>query len=173
MDIANGHVARGKIYVAHQRGTSIPEGWAIDAEGRATTDPAAALAGVLLPMAAHKGYAISFVMDMLSGVLTGSSFGGSVVGPQMADQRSGAGHLAMALDISAFLPPTEFEERMEQLIGEMKSVPLAEGFDEILVPGEIEMRNAERADRVGVEIPDKTRDELTAVADALSVPSPF
>jgi LDH2 family malate/lactate/ureidoglycolate dehydrogenase len=173
MDIANGHVARGKIYVAQQRGTSIPEGWAIDADGRATTDPAAALAGVLLPMAAHKGYAISFVMDMLSGVLTGSSFGASVVGPQKADQRSGAGHLAMAFDISRFMPPTEFEERMEQLIGEMKSVPLAEGFDEILVPGEIEMRSAERADRLGVEVPDKTREELTAVAEALSVPSPF
>ena len=71
------------------------------------------------------------------------------------------------------MPPTEFEERMEQLIGEMKSVPLAEGFDEILVPGEIEMRSAERADRLGVEVPDKTREELTAVAEALSVPSPF
>jgi LDH2 family malate/lactate/ureidoglycolate dehydrogenase len=173
MDIANGHVARGKIYVAQQRGTMIPEGWAIDADGRATTDPAAALAGMLLPMAAHKGYAISFVMDILSGVLTGSSFGGSVVGPQKADQRSGAGHMAMAFDVSAFMPLREFEERVEQLIHEMKSVPVAEGFDEILVPGEIEMRNAERADRVGVEVPDKTRQELKAVAEALSVPSPF
>src|SRR5829696_3699574 len=70
MDIANVNAARGKIYAARERGAAIPEGWALDAKGRPTTDPAAAIDGVILPMGGHKGYAISFMMDVLSGVLT-------------------------------------------------------------------------------------------------------
>jgi len=71
LDIANTGVARGKIYLAKQKGQSIPEGWAINAAGAPTTDPAEAIEGIILPMAQHKGYAIALMMDMLSGVLTG------------------------------------------------------------------------------------------------------
>lgn len=173
MDMANGNVARGKIYAAQQRGAGIPEGWALDADGRATTDPVAALAGVLLPMAGHKGYAISFVMDILSGVLTGSAFGSNVVGPQIPDRRSGAGHLAVALDIAAFMEPPIFETRVEQLIERMKAVPLADGFEEILFPGELEVRNGQRSDEEGIEVPEKTRTELAAVAAELGVAFPL
>ena len=67
MDIANTAVARGKVYLARQRGEPIPAGWAIDADGAPTTDPAAAIAGAILPMAGHKGYAISLMMDVLAG----------------------------------------------------------------------------------------------------------
>ena len=59
LDIANTGVARGKIYLARQKGETIPPGWAIDAEGAPTIDPAAAIDGVILPMAGHKGYAIA------------------------------------------------------------------------------------------------------------------
>jgi LDH2 family malate/lactate/ureidoglycolate dehydrogenase len=86
MDIANTAVARGKVYVARQRGEAIPAGWAIDADGAPTTDPAAAIAGAILPMAGHKGYAISLMMDVLAGVLTGSAFGAAVGGPYQAEQ---------------------------------------------------------------------------------------
>src|SRR6185503_7101301 len=92
LDIANTAVARGKIHLAKQKGQSIPAGWAIDRDGAPTMDPAAALDGVLLPMAQHKGYAIAVMMDMLSGVLTGSAFGSAVHGPYQAEHRSGAGH---------------------------------------------------------------------------------
>jgi LDH2 family malate/lactate/ureidoglycolate dehydrogenase len=81
MDLANTVVARGKIYLARQRGEAIPPGWAITAEGSPTLDPQQAIDGIILPMAGHKGYAISLMMDVLSGVLTGSSFGSEVAGP--------------------------------------------------------------------------------------------
>ena len=77
LDIANTGVARGKIYLAKQKGLPIPLGWAIDAMGEPTTDPQQAIDGIILPMAEHKGYAIAMMMDVLSGVLTGSSFGGA------------------------------------------------------------------------------------------------
>lgn len=160
MDISNGNVARGKIYAARERGTEIPAGWAIDAHGAPTTDPAAALTGLLLPMAGHKGYAIAFMMDVLSGVLTGSAFGTGVSGPQQAERRSGSGHLALALDVEAFLPPEAFNRRMERLIGEVKSVPLARGFDEVCYPGEVEERSRARLERDGIDLPAATAGDL-------------
>jgi LDH2 family malate/lactate/ureidoglycolate dehydrogenase len=170
MDIANVNAARGKIYAARERGATIPEGWALDAEGRPTTDPAAAIAGVILPMGGHKGYAISFMMDVLSGVLTGSSFATGVSGPQQAERRSGCGHMVLAVDVAAVADPDGFAERMEALIAEMKAVPLASGFEEIFYPGEIEDRSRARREREGIEVPAKTLEALERLAAETGVP---
>jgi LDH2 family malate/lactate/ureidoglycolate dehydrogenase len=170
MDIANVNAARGKIYAARERGAAIPEGWALDTEGRPTTDPAAAIAGVILPMGGHKGYAISFMMDVLSGVLTGSSFATGVSGPQQAERRSGCGHLVLALDVAAMADPDEFGGRMEALIAEMKAVPLATGFEEIFFPGEIEDRARALREREGIEVPGKTMEALERLAAETGVP---
>jgi LDH2 family malate/lactate/ureidoglycolate dehydrogenase len=167
LDIANIGVARGKVYAARERGQRLPEGWAIDASGLPTTDPQAAIDGLLLPMAGHKGYAISFMMDVLSGVLTGSSFGAKVVGPYVPDQRSGCGHLVMAIDIAAIMPPEQFAERMEELITATKASRPAPG-KEILVPGELENR-AVTAAAGAVMLPAKTIEELNALATACGV----
>jgi LDH2 family malate/lactate/ureidoglycolate dehydrogenase len=169
LDIANTGVARGKIYLAKQKGENIPPGWAIDADGRPTIDPAAAIDGVILPMAGHKGYAIATVMDMLSGVLTGSLFGGNVGGPYQTERRSGAGQMMIVLNIAAFQPPAEFGARMETLIGELKSVPLAEGYDEILYPGELEARNEARNRRDGIALPDDTLADLAKAGREMGV----
>ena len=173
MDLANTVVARGKIYLARQEGRPIPLGWAIDRDGRPTTDPAAALAGLILPVGGHKGYAISFMMDILSGVLTGSEFGANVHGPYQAEKRSGCGHLAIALDITRFMPLPEFEARMETLITRVKEVPLAEGFDEVFYPGEMEARSEEQQERDGIPLPDQTLDDLRALAAELGINYPF
>lgn len=161
LDIANTVVARGKVFLARQKGVPIPAGWAINAAGEPTTDPAEALAGIILPMGEHKGYAISVALDVLSGVLTGSAFGTGIHGPYQTEHRGGCGHLMIALNIEAFLPLTEFNIRMERLIDELKSVPLAKGFDEIFYPGEIEARNEERYLREGLHLPEQTLADLT------------
>ncbi|WP_417563490.1 Ldh family oxidoreductase [Microbacterium sp.] len=169
LDIANTGVARGKIYAAAEKDAPIPEGWALDAAGHPTTDPHAALdGGVVLPMASHKGYAISFMMDVFSGVLTGSSFGLDVGGPWQPDAHSGAGHLAIAIDIAAFGPRDAFDERMRTLIDQVKTVRPAPGAGAILYPGELENRNL--AASRGIPLPAKTRADLAALADACGVP---
>src|SRR5262249_50440207 len=140
--------------------------WAIDAEGAPTTDATAAIDGIILPMAGHKGYAIAAMMDMLSGVLTGSAFGAGVAGPYQTERKSGAGQMMIVLNIEAFQPLAEFEARMERLIGELKAVPLAVGHDEVLYPGEIEARNEARHRREGILLPaDTIRDLATAAAE--------
>jgi LDH2 family malate/lactate/ureidoglycolate dehydrogenase len=128
---------------------------------------------VILPMGGHKGYAISFMMDVLSGVLTGSSFATGVSGPQQAERRSGCGHLVLAIDVAAVAGPGAFGERMERLIAEMKAVPLAAGFDEIFYPGELEDRSRARLERDGVELPDATVEALERLAAETGVAPAF
>ena len=164
LDIANTGVARGKVYAALQRGAPIPEGWALDADGAPTTDPRAAIDGLILPMAGHKGYGISFMMDVLSGVLTGSSYATGVVGPYVPDRRSGCGHLVLALRVDAVIDPADFDRRMADLITTTKAVPLAQGATEIFYPGEIEDRAEQRSRRAGVVLPEKTVAELEELA---------
>ena len=171
LDIANTGVARGKIYAALQKGEQIPATWAIDAEGAPTTDPRAAIDGILAPMAGHKGYGISFMMDVLSGVLTGSGYATDVVGPYVPDRRSGCGHLVLALRVDAVIDPAEFDRRMDDLIGLTKAVPLAVGTREVFYPGEIEDRAESAGRREGVTLPGRTVEELRALAASCGVPT--
>lgn len=170
MDISNTAVARGKIYLARNRGEPIPPDWAMTAAGEPTTDPAEAIAGVIAPMAAHKGYAISVMMDVLSGVLTGSGFGTAVTGPYQSEHRSGCGHFYLALDIAAFLPLPEFTARMDKLVDELKSNPPAPGTAEIFYPGEIEDRTETLARAEGLRLPEQTLADLRRLAAELDVP---
>lgn len=173
LDIANTMVARGKIYTARQDGSAIPNSWAIDRDGNPTTDPTAALAGLILPIGGHKGYAITFMMDVLSGVLSGAEFASGVAGPYQAERRSGCGHLIIVLNIEAFIGLAEFNARVERLIDEVKAAPLAPGFDEIFYPGEPEAQAEATNARDGIVLPQATVAELTALADELAVSHPF
>ncbi len=164
MDMANTDVARGKIYVARQNHEPIPLGWAIDAAGEPTTDPQAAIDGIILPMAEHKGYVIATIVDILSGVLTGSGFLSQVHSPYKTAEKSNSGHLIIAMDIGKFQPLAEFNARMEEYIAELKSVPLAKGFDEVHYPGEIEAGNDARNRREGLLLPDDTLADLKRIA---------
>ncbi|MBV9082104.1 MAG: Ldh family oxidoreductase, partial [Acidobacteriaceae bacterium] len=173
LDIANTAVARGKVYLARQKGAEIPLGWAIDAGGEPTTDPAKALMGFILPMAGHKGYGIAVMMDVLSGVLTGSKFGTQVFGPYQPENRSGCGHLIIALNIEAIQPLSEFISRMETLIQELKSTPCASGVEEVFYPGELEARNDDRNRRAGLVLPANTMSDLRKLAAETGLSSPF
>ena len=164
LDIANTAVARGKVYLAKQKGLPIPLGWAINALGKPTTNAGEAIDGMILPLAEHKGYAIAMMMDVFSGVLTGSSFGSAVTGPYQFDRRSGCGHLMIALNIEAFQPLELFNERMEGLIEQTKAVPPASGFNEVFYPGEPEARNDKRNREQGLELPEETLADLRKVA---------
>lgn len=172
LDIANTAVARGKIFLARQKGQPIPDSWALDAAGRPTTDPIAALAGVIQPMAGHKGYAISVMMDVLAGALSGSGMLTEVNGPYQAAKRSRSGHFVMALDIAAFGPLDAFEARIERMIAELKATPLAEGAEDILYPGELEARQEARHQREGLDLPQQTRIDLSKAASDWGVAPP-
>ncbi len=164
VDMANTGVARGKIYLARQKRQPIPLGWAINAAGEPTTDPQEAIDGIILPMAEHKGYAIAGMVDVLSGVLTGSGFLSQVHSPYKTAEKSNCGHLMIAINIEAIQPLSAFHERMERWVAEVKSVPLAKGYDEVFYPGEMEANNDARHRREGITFPEDTLTDLRRIA---------
>lgn len=172
MDIANTAVARGKIYLAAERGQDIPPSWAADENGVPTTNAQQAIHGLILPMAGHKGYVISFMMDVLAGVLTGSHFGSNVAGPYDPSRRSGCGHLLITIDVKSMMSEGEFAGRMETLIDEIKNIPKADGTDEIFFPGELEDSNIRRLANAGISIADTTWQSLSKLSAQTGVALP-
>jgi LDH2 family malate/lactate/ureidoglycolate dehydrogenase len=164
LDMANTGVARGKIYLARQRHEKIPLDWALDKDGAPTDDPQAAIDGIILPMARHKGYAIATLMDVLAGVLSGSAFLSAVNGPYHYDKKSGCGHFITVYHIADFIDPDEFDRRIAAFVEEIKSQPLAQGFSEIFLPGEMEARAHERQIEEGIALPGDTWEELRKLA---------
>jgi len=164
VDMANTGVARGKIYLARNKRLPIPLGWAITADGAPTTDPQEAIDGIILPMAEHKGYAIAAMVDVLSGVLTGGGFLSAVHSPYKTAEKSNCGHFMIAINIAALQPLAAFHARMEHWIAEIKSVPLAQGFDEVFYPGEMEARNDQRNRKEGIHFPEGTIADLQRIA---------
>jgi LDH2 family malate/lactate/ureidoglycolate dehydrogenase len=150
LDMSPAVAARGKIRRAERRGEKIPLGYALDAEGRPTTDPKAALAGgVVLPIGEHKGSGLSMFMDIFGGVISGANFGGDVTDQYKAfDRPQDVGHFFLAMKPNLFVSEDQYRVRIDTLIERMKASPLAEGFHEVLVPGEPEDRyEAERRRR--------------------------
>ncbi len=165
VDMANTGVARGKIYLAKNKRLPIPLGWALNSRGEPTTDPQEAIDGIILPMAGHKGYAIAVMVDMLSGVLTGSGFLSGVNSPYRTSEKSNCGHLLVAMNIEAFQPLDQFQKRMEDFIGELKAVPPAQGHDQVCYPGEIEAANDARQRREGLLLAEDTVTSLREIAE--------
>jgi LDH2 family malate/lactate/ureidoglycolate dehydrogenase len=141
LDMSPAVAARGKIRRAERRGESIPLGYALDAHGRPTTDPKAALGGVVLPIGDYKGSGLSMLMDILGGVISGAAFAGGVADQYKSyDRPQDVGHFFLALKPDLFIPEADYRARMDTLIERVRACPKAEGFDEILVPGEPEVR---------------------------------
>lgn len=103
VDVSLSKVARGKIMAAQQKGTAIPEGWALDADGQPTTDPAAALSGTMIPMGDAKGTALALMVELLAAGLMGANFAHEASSFFDADgPPPGVGQLILALDPDAF-----------------------------------------------------------------------
>jgi LDH2 family malate/lactate/ureidoglycolate dehydrogenase len=153
LDMACSIVARGKLKFAAQRGDPIPEGLALDKQGRPTTDGAEAFEGVVLPMGGVKGAGLAMLMDVLSGVFTGAAFGGDVRNPFTGlDGPQHTGHFCMALKADLFMPMDAFQARMQTLAERVKAQPRAEGVDEILMPGEPEDRKEQERRVQGIPL---------------------
>lgn len=151
LDMAPSVAARGKIYKAKRRGEAIPEGWALDKDGKPTTDPAAALdGGVMLPMGGPKGSGLAVMMDVFSGVLTGAAFAGGVAGPYDPSRKGEVGHFIVALKPDLFVTKDEFKERMRVLYEKVVGSEKMDGVDRIYFPGEIEILRREERLKNGI-----------------------
>lgn len=161
LDMAMTIIARGKIRLAATNGESIEEGLALDSDGVPTTDANKAFEGVCLPFGEAKGAGFAMMMDLLSGVLTGANYGGDVKSLYFDhSEPQNVGHLFIAIRPNLFLSQNQFDDRMDQFVQRTKSLPKAQGFDEILIPGEPESRVAEERTKNGIPISQNVLKEL-------------
>ena len=179
LDMATSVVPRGKLEVAARQGKTMPAGWAVDKNGIPTTDPNAALdGGAPMPLGGtrelggHKGYDLAILVDILSGILSGSDYGPHLAGFWGTERPSNIGHFFMAFRPDLVLPVGEFRERMDGLIRELKETPTAPGAERVLVAGQSEDEAAERHKIVGVPLDAKTVEGLRALSTELGVPFP-
>ena len=173
LDMATSVVARGKIRRAAATGQPIPEGWALDRDGQPTTDAAAGCDGIILPLGGPKGSGLSLMMEVLSGVMSGSAFGGEV-GNQYSDEDrpQNVGHMFIALKPELALPLDDYRARMDALASRAKASPRLEAEREILFPGEPEARLEAQRRRDGIPLASEDRIGLREAAEKLSVPLP-
>jgi LDH2 family malate/lactate/ureidoglycolate dehydrogenase len=162
LDMATSVVAGSKLGMAIEKGEPIPLGWALDEHGQPTDDPTAALRGTLLPIGGPKGYGMSVVLDVLSGVLSGATFGKGLGGP-------GGGHIFQATDVEAFMPLDEFKRLMGQLVDQIKASTPAPGSPGVFLPGEIEHTNKRQRLERGIPMTAGVMDELERFAAELGV----
>ena len=170
LDISMSAIAGGKLLLAAQKGERIEPGLATDSTGRPTEDPAEAFAGLWLPMAGVKGLGLSYAIDILSGVITGASFGLAMKSQYSdASEASGTGHLMVAIDLGAILSPDELRERMREFMSSIKAAPVAEGAPPLLVPGERAYRMERERNVTGIPVPLEAFEALCTLADELGV----
>ncbi|MDQ0221138.1 Ldh family oxidoreductase [Peribacillus cavernae] len=169
-DMATSVVARGKIINAQKNGEKIPIGWAISKDGEPTEDPEEALEGLVLPVGGPKGYGIALLVDVLSGLFTGASFG-----PHIGDlykdftQSQNVGQFFFVVRADLFQPLEEYKLRIDQMIREIRQTRLMEGVEKIYLPGEIESEIKAEREELGIPLTKQVLNELLDVAKKYQV----
>jgi LDH2 family malate/lactate/ureidoglycolate dehydrogenase len=169
LDIALTMSGKGMIGWLLRDGKRIPKSWAITRDGLETDDPASALEGTVLPMGDYKGYGMSFVTEVLTGILSGSAYGTKRPAPGVPD----TAHQFIAYDIDWFVDRKEFYERVRDLIRMAKASRLRADFEEVYIPGELEWRRMQEKRRSGVRLDPDIFSELKGIASELKVAWPF
>ncbi|HYH11046.1 MAG TPA: Ldh family oxidoreductase [Thermomicrobiales bacterium] len=178
LDMSTSTVAWGKIEIARRAGLPIPEEWAVNAEGRPTTDPHQVKG--LTPLggkkehSGHKGYGLGLMVEILTGPMSGNVWSNHVGRAWEQTEPPGTGHFFMAWRIDAFRDPDEFRRDMDEMIRELHETPTAEDAPgPVLVPGDPEAE-AERRNRTeGVPIAPGLVLELRELAERLGIDHPF
>ena len=166
MDISTTNVAMGKIQAAEREGQSIPAEWAKDYDGAPTTDPSKAFS--LSPIAAHKGYGLAVMVDVLSTFFSRACFG-SDIGLFSKLEPENSGFCVIVIDPSKFMPIEDFKAEVDKYARMMKESRKAPGVKEIFLPGEIEFKKFDQIKQTGITVSDALETELTELSIQLGV----
>ncbi len=170
LDMALTMAGKGMMGWLMRDGRKMPRSWALTRDGQETDDPAEAMDGTLLPMGEYKGYGLSLITDVLTGVLGGSGYGTL---PYSVPNRQDVGHQFIAYDIEWFMPRDQFYGRMAELMAMVRRSRPRPGAGEILLPGELEWRRQQAKLREGVPLDPIIYDELRQLAAERGVAWPF
>lgn len=180
LDMATSAVAYGKLEVASRSGRALEPGWAVDAEGRPTIDPAAGLAGALLPLGGpgvegggHKGYGLSVLVELLTGVLAGGLFGAALPSRRdLFDPAGATSHLFIAVNVAKFREPGRFKNDVHSLLNELRESRPADGSVQVYAPGDLEVQTSRKRFDHGIEIDETVLAGIERLADDLAIARP-
>jgi LDH2 family malate/lactate/ureidoglycolate dehydrogenase len=165
LDIAMSVAARGKMRALAAEGKSMPPGWAVDRDGKPTTDPTAGLAGFLLPVGGHKGYGLAVMVDLFAGMLSGAAY---LTHVQAWDKNPEAaqnlGHMFLLIDTAKLAGGADLHRRMADAREILTSTPPADPAAPVMAPGDREMASYKRAKREGVRVATSDLKEVEALA---------
>jgi len=170
LDIALTTAGKGMMQWHQREGKKMPLDWALTPDGEETDDPSAAMKGALLGIGQYKGYGLSMLTDVMTGVLGGGGFG---LAPYSNPARQDVSHLMFAIDIGWFMPIDEFKARMDSFINDIKSAKKRPGVEEIFVPGEIDHRREHSYRQHGAQLDAVIFDQLAELAQTLQIDFPF
>ncbi len=182
VDMATSAAANGKLEIAERAGKPIPAGWVLDVDGQATTDATAVKkGGALLPLGgdrdhgSHKGFGLSAIVDILSGVLSGANYGPWVppfvayLQPVADQPGQGIGHFVGAMRVDGFRPVDEFKANLDQWITRFKAAKRIDERQSVIIPGEPEYEATLARREHGIPLVDSVRKDLDALASKLGV----
>ena len=182
VDMATSAAANGKLEIAQRSGKQVPEGWIQDKTGNYTTDPHALKSGgSLLPLGSdrehgsHKGFGLSAVVDILSGVLSGANYGPwvppfvSFLEPPTDPVGAGIGHFVGAMRVDGFRPVNEFKDNIDNWIARFKSASTIDPDQKVIIPGEPELEAEIYRKQNGIPLVDAVVNDLNELAVKLNV----
>ena len=181
-DAATSVVPVGKIELYKKLNREIPEGWVIDEFGEITSGDAShihekirenkaailPIGGVGEEFGGHKGSGLSFLVDMISGILSGSAWG-THVGYTVADKPANVGHTLLAVDIEAFMSKVEFFNRIQKYVQEIKSTSKHPKADRIWIPGEKAWLTKQTRMNIGIPVGETIYEDLKKLVDELGI----
>jgi len=158
LDVATAFIAEGKVRVARAREVEVPPGAVIDTQGYPSVNPNDFYnGGALLPFGGHKGSGFSILAQLLGVGLAGAT-------PELlSHHRGGNGPVVIAIDVAAFVDPSEFQARVADQCAEIRSAEAAVGFESVQMPGDPEQRSRVFRERDGIPVPDNTWAEIQAL----------
>ncbi len=167
-DFSTSAAAAGKVRQLLLQGRATPDGWLIDGAGSPTRDPGALFRdphGFLLPAGGHRGYALSLMVEVLAGILSGAGFANPNPGPEEMN-----GLFILALDPSWFMPRDAFRAHVDRLTAYIKTARPLPGTGPVHIPGERSRAEAARRERAGIALDDTSCAALAAVFRDLGLP---
>ena len=177
LDMATTMVAGGKVRLSATLGKKIPLGWGLDHNGEPTDDPNAVLkeGGFLAWLGGAKGYSLSVIANILSGVLTGGPFNRKTFGDyssaEYGNQMVRMGHFIMVFNIDNFMPVGEFKSRMDDMIRDFRASEPAKGFERVYLPGEPEFICKSQRLKTGIPISHTVWKQMIEMKEKLSLAS--
>ena len=170
LDISMSNVSGGKLLLAINKGEKIPTTWATDSDGRPTDDPEKGFSGFLLPIGGHKGLGLSYMVDILSGMITGGVFQHAMKGMyKYPNDPSLTGHFMIVINLEAIIGKEMMKAQMDQYYETIKQSPMWDGSAEMLLPGELEHRTEKHRLETGIPMTKQLLEELAALAEELGI----